>query len=102
MANQFFEQQFILDTPGATLLKVLMGSGIPPFIRVKGLRWVGSGAATDTCVIQADNGLTYWEAIAGAAQYNVTDRIERMWQRDFSLSTLTSGRVYIYLADKWG
>ena len=103
MANDFWEGQFVLDTAGATLLKgPLMGSGYMPFLRIKGIRWVGTGAATDACVIQAANGKTYWEAFAGVANYSITDTIERMWQQDFRLLTLTTGRVYIYLADKWG
>lgn len=103
MANDFFEGQFVLDTAGATLLKgPLMGAGFLPFLRIKGIRWVGTGAAGDACVIQAANSKVYWESFALATNYAITDTIERMWQQDFKLTTLTSGRVYIYLADKWG
>lgn len=101
MANDFFENQFILDTPSVNLIKQSLAYNAP-FLRIKGIRWIGTGAAGDACVIQAANNKVYWEAVAGLTNYAITDTIERMWQQDFKLTTLTSGRVYIYLADKWG
>jgi len=106
MANDFFENQFILDTPGASLIKQTLqqqGYGMMPMIRVKGIRWISPAAvAGHACVITASNGKVYWEAVAAGPNSNLADLIERLWMQDFALTTLASGRVYIYMADKWG
>ena len=104
MANDFFENQFVLDTPGATLIKVsltqTLGLNFNPWLAIKGIRWVGATTAGHLCVLQRADGKRYWESVCAGPNYVEGDLIEREWQQDFRLLTLGSGRVYIYLADK--
>ena len=97
MANIFKEKRFILDTAGTTLLKGTLAPGESRDLRIKGIRWVGATTAGHACVIQDEDSVVYWESLASGANYIESDLMERVWQKDFKLVTLASGRVYIYL-----
>jgi hypothetical protein len=97
LANQYKGHRFILDTAGATLLRQTLAPGESINLRIKGIRWVGATTAGHACVIQDEDGVVYWESLATGANYVESDLIERVWQKDFKLTTLTSGRVYIHL-----
>lgn len=97
MPNLFKEKRFIIDTPGATLLRALLAPGEGPILGIKNIRWVGATTAGHACVIQDADGVTYWESLASGANYVESDLAERHWQKDFQVTTLASGRLYIYL-----
>ena len=100
MPNDFFDRIFVLDTPGANLIKQTLGGltnyQFEPFLPVKRVRWVGPTTAGHQCVIQAANGKVYWEATASVANADIADDLIGPWMQDFKLVTLGSGRVYIY------
>lgn len=79
------------------MLKYLNGANPGPNLRIKGIRWVGATTAGHACVIQREDGLVYWESLAAGANGVEESFTERVWQKDFKLVTLGSGRVYIYL-----
>jgi hypothetical protein len=97
LANSFREKRFLLDTAGTTLLRQALAPGESINLRIKGIRWVGATTAGHACVIQDEDGVVYWESLATGANYVESDLMERTWQKDFKLTTLASGRVYIYL-----
>ena len=100
MANTFFDRIFILDTASATLLKQALGGAtnyvFEPFLPVKWIRWVGATTAAHACVIQAANGLVYWEDVQPTTVGTIEGPLIGPWMQDFKLVTLGSGRVYIY------
>lgn len=99
MANLYYENIYCLDTAHATdLLKYLGGANPGPNLNIKQIRWVGATNAGHACVLQREDGLVYWESLAAGANNIESDQTERVWQKDFKLTTLGSGRVYIYLA----
>lgn len=97
MANIFKEHRFILDTAGSTLLRSTLAPGAPRDLYIKGIRWVGATTAAHAAVIQDEDGVVYWESLAAGSNYVESDLTERVWQKDFKLTTLGSGRLYIYL-----
>jgi hypothetical protein len=97
IANLFYETTYCLDTPGTTLLKYIAGANPGTVLNIKGIRWVGATTAGHACIIQREDNLVYWESLASGANYIESDTIERQWQQNFKLTTLGSGRVYIYL-----
>jgi len=98
IANRFYEHCYALDTPHATnLLRFVDGANPGTVLNIKGIRWVGATTAGHACVITREDGLVYWESLASGANYVESDTIERQWQQNFKLTTLGSGRVYIYL-----
>ena len=103
MANDFYELTFRLDTPHASnLMKETVGRVVgvhfPNVLKVKGVKWVSPTAtAGDACLILNTEGKPYFDEVASGANYVASDLVERDWQRDFTLTTLASGRVYIYL-----
>ena len=102
MANTYKEHRFILDTAHAdNLIKATVGNSagvhFPRILRIKGIRWVAATTATHTAIIQDEDGIVYWESICSGANYVESDLTEREWQKDFKLTALGSGRVYIYL-----
>lgn len=96
MANIFKEKRFIIDTAGATLLKYL-APGEGPNLRIKAIRWVGATTAGHACIIQDEDSIVYWESLASGSNYIESDLTERVWQKDFKVTTLASGRLYIHL-----
>jgi hypothetical protein len=62
---------------------------------LKGIRWVGATTAGHACIIQDADSVVLWESLASGANYVESDLMERTWQKDFKLTTLGSGRVYI-------
>jgi hypothetical protein len=49
-------------------------------------------------VIQDSDGIVYWESVAAGSNYVESDLTERVFQKDFAVPTLASGRLYIYLS----
>lgn len=99
MANAYKDMRYIIDTAGATLLK----AGLTPGrgnLRVKGIRWVAATTAGHTCIIQDADSIVLWESVCTGANYVESDQIEREWVTDFKVTTLASGRLYVYLG-KW-
>jgi hypothetical protein len=97
MANIYKERRFIIDTAGSTLLRSTLAPGESLNTRVKAIRWVGATTAGHACVIQDEDGIVYWESLASGSNYIESDLTERVWQKDFKVTTLASGRLYIYL-----
>lgn len=99
IANVFRERRFIIDTPGATLLRAALAPGESAnSLNVKAIRWVGATTAGHACVIQDSDGIVYWESVAAGSNYVESDLTERVFQKDFAVPTLASGRLYIYLS----
>ena len=98
MANVFYEKQYIIDTAGSTLLRETLAPGESLLSNIKGIQWVGATTAGHQCVIQSSDNIVYWESVASGANFDTYFLIERVWQKDFKVVTLGSGRLYIYLA----
>ena len=98
MANAYKENRFIIDTAGTTLLRGTLASGESSILLIKGIRWVSKTAsAGDQAIIQDADGIVYWESVASGSNYVESDLLERKWQKDFKVTTLTTGTLYIYL-----
>jgi hypothetical protein len=96
--NQYRERRFIIDTAGTTLLRSTLAPGEPTNLYVKSIRWVGATTAGHAAVVQDEDSVVYWESLAAGSNYVESDLTERVWQKDFKVTTLQSGRLYIYLS----
>ena len=103
MANDYYDNIFVLDTAAATLIKAALAvsaagfNAIPRSLPVKYIRWVGPTTIGHACVLQDENSKVLWEDVCGVANKGGESPLFGPWHRDFKLVTLGSGRVYIYL-----
>lgn len=94
-ANDISKYPYIIDTAGATTI-------ISTRVWVTGIRWVGATTAGHQAVIQDANGRVLWEAIAGTTNWDEESFIPMVWRDGFKVSTLTSGKLYIYTRETGG
>ena len=88
MSNVLTQSPWLVDTAAATIL----GTGRH---RIVGIRWMGGTTAGHQCIITDRNGKVVFEGIAAAANHNDESNIP--FEVDgISVTTLGSGRVYIY------
>ena len=86
MANTFKEHHWLLDTAAVITTDVVEGV----------IRWVSPTAnAGDQVVITDKNGDMVWESVATGANY-VEETPFSLSANGFELTTIDSGRVYVY------
>ena len=93
MANAFHAQEkvWVIDTADSTGILDVKA-------KVKKVRWVGATTAGHQAIIKdSGNNETIWESVASGANFIDSDLIESWWPRGFTVPTLDSGTLYIYL-----
>jgi hypothetical protein len=97
MANLFAGDRFVIDTAGTTLLRATLAPGTSMNLRIGGLHWVGATTIGHGCVIQDSDSVALWSAVAKQANDDVVWDVPLVWQKDFKVTTLASGLLYVYL-----
>jgi len=69
-------------------------------IRVRGLRWVGSGVAGDNCQVEDANGERVWEALSEGANIDIVDNFGDRGRdfQGFEVAAIDGGILYVDLA----
>lgn len=98
MANAFHGNRFILDTAGATLLNANLAQ-LPYPIKTTGIRWVGATTNAHEAIIQDSDSNVIWHDKEATAVLGQTkeSRIPIHLSKDFKITTLGSGTVYVYI-----
>lgn len=91
MANDFGAGQWQIDA--------VMATPYPSYVKVANIIWTDQAAAGDQLIIVDRNNKVIIDIKANGA--NVVQSIGNMgWVNGFKVSTLTSGKVYVYMAGK--
>lgn len=95
MANSLLQNPLVIDTAGATVL-------LPGPIRIAGVKVVGLTTSGHSCVIADSDGTTartvYEHVITTSLNVGGSyEPINVMCKRGIAVTTLSSGKVYIYL-----
>lgn len=99
MANAFLGDRFILDTADSALLLNTLAPGLPLPVKVRGIRVVGMTTNAHEAIIQDSNDAVLFHEKEATASLGITKecRIPMVWRKDFQVTTLDSGTVYVYL-----
>lgn len=90
MANVFYGDRWVIDTPSATPITLQS-------IFVKSIRWTGKGVINGEAKVTDNTNQTRWHKYAPTADFALDSGIENWYYEGFTVPVLTGGELIIDL-----